>query len=618
MSKFIGRRFISGGGGDGYNDHGQLTGLLDDDHPQYLITTAIRTLGAPTSGLTKTDLSAGDVFSLTNAGSGAALFIKQTGTTTDADAAVDIDNSGNEGRGLSVISDTADPNLPLVQFSALTSTFDEPVLLLTHADPCGLGLEVRGDAYISCQLELGEGLILNSQNSNPFALGEAGIYVKGDEFFYVFPDGTERTWTTATGGGGTVVNLVEGCNINLDEIDGYTEISVDIQSLAGEGLIVTQNPDGYCSSLSVDIDAYQVGFDDSNTIIIKGDDLQEVIEVIDGYLQGAGKVTTIHKFGSEAEDPDFRSIFSTDGYEFPIDANRLLVTLNGILQFNPLHYTESSTTTITFIDPVDVDDEIVICIFPGSLGNASAGTTNLQSAYNNSPSGAKSIILDDGQINLVQTLATGSVLRLTSNTSVTTALDIIQSGSGEAGRLKSISESAPTILLQKDAASRNTVLESIVVERTTSHISGGLTGIGSAFVTKLEDTGNNLFTASRIVTGTEDAADAAEKTYLSVELMDDGVLAEHLRLNSIGQLSLGTTTPNSTLHVVGDGYFTDGLEVIEKVIAGSGSTNASLNVKIFGSDPPILNNGDMWVTDSGGTRQINVRIGGVTYSVTLT
>jgi hypothetical protein len=62
MSKFIGRRF--GAGGDGYTDHGQLTGLLDDDHPQYLITTAVRTLASPLSGITKTGIGAGNVFYL--------------------------------------------------------------------------------------------------------------------------------------------------------------------------------------------------------------------------------------------------------------------------------------------------------------------------------------------------------------------------------------------------------------------------------------------------------------------------------------------------------------------------------------------------------------------------
>ena len=72
MSKFLGRRFNSGSGVD---DHGLLTGLLDDDHPQYLITTAIRILTSPTSGIEKTGTGAGDVFTLINAGTGSALFI---------------------------------------------------------------------------------------------------------------------------------------------------------------------------------------------------------------------------------------------------------------------------------------------------------------------------------------------------------------------------------------------------------------------------------------------------------------------------------------------------------------------------------------------------------------
>jgi hypothetical protein len=146
MSKFIGRRF--GAGGDGYTDHGQLTGLLDDDHPQYLITTAVRTLASPLSGITKTGIGAGNVFSLVNAGTGAALFIEQTGTT-DAYAAAYIDNSGNDGSGLSVISSNIDPSSALVQFSATSSTFDEPILLLTHPDQHGLSLKVFGDGYLS-------------------------------------------------------------------------------------------------------------------------------------------------------------------------------------------------------------------------------------------------------------------------------------------------------------------------------------------------------------------------------------------------------------------------------------------------------------------------------------
>src|SRR3990172_3648959 len=100
MSHFFGRRFVSGSSGDGYSDHGLLTGLGDDDHLQYLITTAIRSLAAPTSGLSKTGSSAGDVFTLQNSGTGAALFIRQIGNTTTADAALYIDNTGKVRNGL--------------------------------------------------------------------------------------------------------------------------------------------------------------------------------------------------------------------------------------------------------------------------------------------------------------------------------------------------------------------------------------------------------------------------------------------------------------------------------------------------------------------------------------
>lgn len=213
MSKFIGRRFgdSSSGGGlpDGYRDHGNLLGLLDDDHPQYLITSAVRIVDSPTSGITKTGTGAGDVFALTNAGSGAALFIRQTGNVTTADAALDIDNSGNTGRGLAVFSDTADPDLPLIQFSALTTTFDEPILSITHADPNGLAIDVRGDGYLSGLFTGPEGVGFTCLPSNPFPLGTPGVYVKGSpgEFYFVDKTGAERTWTeipdfpTGIGGG---------------------------------------------------------------------------------------------------------------------------------------------------------------------------------------------------------------------------------------------------------------------------------------------------------------------------------------------------------------------------------------------------------------------------------
>lgn len=515
MSHFFGRRFISGTG-DGYTDHGLLTGLGDDDHVQYLITSSIRTTASPTSGINKTGTGSGDVFTLQNSGTGAALFIQQVGNTTSADAALDIDNSGNTGRGLSVSSSTPDPDLPLVQFSALDSSFDEPVVSISHADPCGLALQVLGDAYFGCQIEVAGGIVISSHDNNPFMYGEAGIYVKGapGEFYFVNKDGEERTW----GDGGAAANLLEGCNINLLNTDGYTLVSVDVDSLAGNGLISIIGDDG-CRKLEIDFD---------------------------GYLLRA---VHIRKFGYEADNHPFNSVFGLDGYVYEQNRDRLIVTIDGIMQFPPFDYVESSITSIEFVDPVDDSEIIDIILLPGSLGNvvvdgsSDAVTVTMQNAYDDSPSGAKNIVVNDGQITFTQTSSTGSVLRLISNSSVTTGFSVDQNGGGEAIRAKSITDAKATVLVQKDTAARNTVSDTVIIERTTSHASGGLTGIGSGILTRLESTGSNAFNASRITTGTESAADAIERSYLSVELSDDGVLTEHLRLSSDGNLGVGTSSP---------------------------------------------------------------------------
>lgn len=49
-----------------------------------------------------------------------------------------------------------------------------------------------------------------------------------------------------------------------------------------------------------------------------------------------------------------------------------------------------------------------------------------------------------------------------------------------------------------------------------------------------------------------------------------------------------------------------------------GAGDAVLNLPILTADPSSPSNGDLWITDISSVRKINVRISGVTYSVTLT
>jgi len=274
LSKFIGRRVVSSTATDGYSDHGLLPGLLDDDHPQYLITTAIRdSVSSPTSGLRKTGAGAGDVFSLINAGSGAALFIQQTGAVVGADAAVDIDNTGNTSRGLSVLSGTVNPSLPLVQFTALSKSFDEPLLSLIHADPDQTALQVIGDAYVSSQLTVDKSIAITPQTSNPFTLGETGIYVKDNspsEFFFVNTLGQERTFTIDTTGGGSTL---------IATADGYFPfIEVDELTMSGSGSGTIANTSGTATSGSITRRKYNNFAVSDGNLEIKGLTLRSTID----------------------------------------------------------------------------------------------------------------------------------------------------------------------------------------------------------------------------------------------------------------------------------------------------------------------------------------------------
>lgn len=259
MSKFLGRRYISSGDGygGGVSDHGLLTGLSEDDHLQYLISSAIRIEDSPTSGINKLGSGAGDVFSLVNAGSGAALYVRQTGTTSDADAAVDIDNTGNVGRGLSVFSSTTDPSLPLVQLSALSSSFDEPVLYITHADSRGLAIDVRGDGYLSGMLDGPLGVTFTSLSTNPIELGDSGVYVEGNTFYFVDSTGTKHTFSldervrisaTDTTSGYLSDKLIAGPNIELLQSNVGGDETIIISSSGGTGSVA----DGYFPFIEVD------------------------------------------------------------------------------------------------------------------------------------------------------------------------------------------------------------------------------------------------------------------------------------------------------------------------------------------------------------------------------
>jgi hypothetical protein len=161
-------------------------------------------------------------------------------------------------------------------------------------------------------------------------------------------------------------------------------------------------------------------------------------------------------------------------------------------------------------------------------------------------------------------------------------------------------------------------LDTIIIERTTSHVSGALSGIGSTILTKLENTGGNLFNAGKIITATEDAGDSIEKTYLSFELADDGILNEHMRLTSTGNVGIGTSIPDASLHVQGDGYVSDELSIANKVRAGTNTTLPPLNMPIFNTNPTTIEDGDFWIVNDGITREIKVQINGTIYTTTLT
>lgn len=382
MSKFLGRRFIntgSGSGGDGYNDHGLLNGLGDDDHSQYLITSAVRSVSSPTSGLVKTSTNAGDVFTLENAGTGAALFVRQIGTTTDADAAVDIDNTGNTGRGLSVTTSTADPSLPLAQFTALNSQFDEPVVLITHANSRGEAIRVTGDGYLSGALTGPLGISMSKLVSNPFTSGTPGIYFKDDdqdgvsEFFFVDETGFERTFAdivpvtddelvkvSSTDGYAEFLSdkLVAGDNISLAILDlGDREqilISADITD-GGDSVVAAS--DGYFPF--IEVDELEVSGDGSG-IIANTTGTQSVASITrqqyNQFLMGAGDIeikgVTLRTFIDADITPEITYTVVKNADLITDDAAKTLIT-NGEFLFS-----SNATTSETFITGNRKDGEI--------------------------------------------------------------------------------------------------------------------------------------------------------------------------------------------------------------------------------------------------------------------
>jgi hypothetical protein len=352
MSKFLGRRYITqdGYGSGGVSDHGLLAGLLDDDHPQYLFVSAVRNVDNPVSGINKTGTSAGDVFSLTNAGTGAALYIQQTGATNNADAALDIDNTINPGRALSVSSQSEFPLLPLVQFSALSTAFDEPVLLITHADPRGLGLAVYGDAYVSGQIFGPQAVTFTNSAANPIALGEAGVYIKGEpgEFYFVDKTGYERTFcdgcdtggisiggdgyfpfveidelTMSGEGSGTLTNTRDYASNNSLIRIGYNNFLIGRGLLEIKGLTLRSTIDGDLTpNMTYDVikEALLVADNDSRTILVGGEVVSEGLVATASETFSSGRKDSLVQFTTGAlnlDDSAFDStIGSHDGYYY--------------------------------------------------------------------------------------------------------------------------------------------------------------------------------------------------------------------------------------------------------------------------------------------------------------
>jgi len=187
----------------------------------------------------------------------------------------------------------------------------------------------------------------------------------------------------------------------LNGITGFPDLSTRIARISIQGGIITAVIDerGHVNGV---IDGYQVTYIDGASRFVRGDDVQEALDSIDGYFSSIftpKPAVLIRQNGEDAYDYPNNSIFQTDGYEYEVGENRLLVTINGIMQYSPLDYTERSSTSIQFGCQLDHDDVIDIFILPGALGG-SGNTTTLQGAYYNTEVGDKSIYANEGAVTI--------------------------------------------------------------------------------------------------------------------------------------------------------------------------------------------------------------------------
>lgn len=104
----------SGGGGGGGTDHGELTGLGDDDHPQYALKTDV-------AGYVKKsgDEMSGDLF-LTN---GALLNIGNLAIIANTNASLAVPLEVNHPEGIYLLNGQGDPFMPVADDHVATKKY---------------------------------------------------------------------------------------------------------------------------------------------------------------------------------------------------------------------------------------------------------------------------------------------------------------------------------------------------------------------------------------------------------------------------------------------------------------------------------------------------------------